>query len=217
MLRRDDRGKLLRGDVDLVVDDDVIVESGLAVFLAGSGQAPFDRLGALGPAALQPTAQFLQRGRNDEDLYRLRHLVPDLAGALDLDIEQDVQPLGKPLLHIGARRAVAVGDVLRVLEQLVMRHHLVKASPVDEKVIPSVDLAGPGAARSNGSGKADVLPLLHRPGDDRAFSRAGGPGDHEQLPSLTHSLSPLPLCSFHPGARRAPRASAPTGSRSRCP
>ena len=81
-----------------------------------------------------------------------------LPGALHLDIQQDVHALLQLLFHEGARRAVGVGDILGMLQQLVLFDHLVIARPVNKEVLPAVHFAGTGLARRDGGGEAHIVP-----------------------------------------------------------
>ena len=46
------------------------------------------------------------------------HGLADLAGALQLDLEHHAAPVGQAGVDLGAQRAVAVGGVARVLDEL---------------------------------------------------------------------------------------------------
>ena len=80
--------------------------------------------------------QFLGGGRQDEDRDQVvaRRLL-QLLGALPVDVEQDVAPVGQRRLHRRARRAVEVVEDARVLQQLAVRHHGVVPGTVDEAVV----------------------------------------------------------------------------------
>jgi len=77
-----------------------------------------DLLGAVGAPLLQATAEIVGRGRRDEDPHGVRHRVPDLAGALELDLEHDAVAAVEPGVHLGAQGAVAVRCVVRVLDEV---------------------------------------------------------------------------------------------------
>ena len=69
--------------------------SGCAAELAfGDAQPAGDLVLVVGAAPDQPGSQRLERGRRDEHLDGLGHRRPDLAGALDLDLEDDRDALG---------------------------------------------------------------------------------------------------------------------------
>ena len=78
--------------------------------------------GAVGAAAVEALAQDRRVRRRDEDLDRLAHRRPHLAGALDLDLEHDRVPGREPPLDLRAQRPVAVAAVGGVLEEVFASH-----------------------------------------------------------------------------------------------
>src|SRR6185295_18479422 len=96
------------GADDVAVDDRVRELATGGELLLGDGEAGFDRLGVVGAAALEPAAEVGGVGRSDEDLDRLGHRRPDLAGALELDLEDDRGAAGVALLDLGPQRPVLV-------------------------------------------------------------------------------------------------------------
>ena len=135
------------GALRIVVDDNVVIEIGLAVFAACAHEAAVNPLLGIGAAAAQAVFQRLQTRRDDEDLDRLGHALADLACALHLNIEQDIHTGALLFLDVGTGCAVAVADVFGVLQQLVLADHAVKLVPRDEKVVHTVHLAGTGVPR----------------------------------------------------------------------
>ena len=186
MLGLNDGVELRRRFLHIVVDDEIIVEVRLLEFLARADQAALNGGLGVGAAAAKSAFQFLDGGGRDKDQHGLGHLFAHLARTLHLDIQQDVHPLRHALLHISARRAVAVSHILGVLQKLVVFDHLAEAFKVHKEVFPAVDLAGPGAACGDRGGEADILSALDGLEDHRALPRAGGPGDHKEFSLFTH-------------------------------
>ena len=142
------------------------------------------------PAA-QPALQLSKRRRHHEYADRVRPVLGDLVHALHVNVQQDMHALGAAPLNIALRRAVAVANVFGVLQQLVPRDHGVKRRARDEKIVLAVHLAGTRSARRGRNGEAHVIPQAHQPGDDRALSGAGRPGDQNQFSCLAvHVASP---------------------------
>lgn len=111
--------------------------------------------------------------------------------ALHVNVQQDMHALGAAPLNIALRCAVAVANVFGVLQQLVPRDHGVKRRARDEKIVLAVHLTGTRSARRGRNGEAHVIPQAHQPGDDRALSGAGRPGDQNQFSCLAvHVASP---------------------------
>ena len=89
-----------------------------AAMTSGDSVAPADQ--ALG--------QHLERRRRQEHQIRLGHHRPDLAGALQLDLEQGRHAGGQPLEDGLARRAVQVAGELGVFEQLTGRDQFARTA-----------------------------------------------------------------------------------------
>ena len=96
---------LAHAPVELVVDDDVVVlvdrvDLGAGRRRAAARSPPRSILAA--PA--QPPLEHLERRRQHEDADRVRHPLPHLPGALDVDHQHEVEPGRQPRLGLAAGR-----------------------------------------------------------------------------------------------------------------
>ena len=88
------------------------------LFVLGLAQ-PGEHLVARVAAAAEPTLLLLARRREHEDQDRLRVLLLDLLGAVELDLEHDVGR-GRVVEPLRARRAVVVAEELGPLEEAAL-------------------------------------------------------------------------------------------------
>ena len=99
----------------------------------GDRQAAVDLLGVSVPAALEPLAQRLRDGGATNTSTASGIALPDLAGALDLDLQHHAVSALQPGLDLGAKGPVAVAGVGGVL------HKLARGDPALELLL------GPGS------------------------------------------------------------------------
>ena len=91
-----------------------------------------------------------------------RNVLEQLLGALPIDVADDVAASGKRLLDRPPRRAVAISEDFRVLQQLTPAIISSKRAAVDKTIIPPVDLSLPRRPRRDRNRKRslrlDALP-----------------------------------------------------------
>ena len=80
----------------------------------------------------------------------------DGLGALPVDVEEHVAPLGQPLLHRAARRTVAVFVHLRRLQELPASRHHLELIHRREQIFPAMRLTLAGRARGGGDGEGEI-------------------------------------------------------------
>ena len=151
----------------VIIDDQIVVEIGLLYLLTGAGNAGVNDLFGVGPARFQSVPEFGHGGRHDENGNRLGHLFTDLAGPLNLDVQNHVEAFFQLLLHIGAGRAIGMIDIF-----------------------PSVLFAGTRRAGGDRGGEADILPALDGPEDNGALSGTGRTRDNDQFSPADGNLPP---------------------------
>ena len=83
--------------VEVVVDENDIVAMGMVALPSGADQAAMDGRVVFRPPAAKPLLQLPEPGGVDEEEERRRRPLPDLQRPLDLDLEDDVQPLTQAL------------------------------------------------------------------------------------------------------------------------
>ena len=70
--------------------------------LGGVLQAQLDHLGAVFSTALQPSAQFLHAGRQNENQHGIGEQLFDLHRALEVNLQNNVHAMSDPLFNRGA-------------------------------------------------------------------------------------------------------------------
>ncbi len=179
-----------------------------------------DRRVVLGAPADQPALQFGQRGRRQEQqdgFVAQTWRGPDLAGALDLDLQQYVGPGGQSLLDRLARGAVAVAGERRVLQQSTVGGHRLELGVADEPIADPVHLPGPGRAGRHRHRVPEIGQGRPQPREDGALTHPRRSGQHEQPTPTLRSGSPA-LARWVPSSddRRAlvsPLTRAASGAR----
>ncbi len=187
---------------------------------ASSSSATFeprlDRRRVVGAATLEATAQIGPVGWRDEDLDRLRHRRPHLAGTLQLDLEHDRRSAGVALLDLGAQRPVPVAAVGGVLEEAAGGDPAVELVAVEEVVVDALGLARPGRPRRRRRRQLELGDDFAEGADQRPLADPGGPGDYEDSRHDGRFLLQRRSPRLSAGAvgRRARSAAGPTGRRS---
>ena len=110
----------VRSALHVVVHDHVVEPVPLRQLPVGLRQAPAILLLVLGPAGAEPALELVDGGRREEDQDRVRDRLPDLLGALDVDLEQDVLARVERLLDDRPRCPGPVSDERRPLEELAL-------------------------------------------------------------------------------------------------
>src|SRR5712691_1823363 len=185
---RDDRRlETLGGDLQIVVDDDVVVELFGRVDLVDRLLEPrLDLLITVQTAVAKPLFQNIQRGRKDEDvqlsLFELA-VFRDLLRALIVDVEDDVLPVMQAGDDLSFRSPVQLLMNESPLEKFPGVGHGLKLLMGNEIVVFPLHLAGtrvPGRMRD---GKVQVDPdgleLFAGLVDECRLPRAGRAGDDE--------------------------------------
>src|SRR6266545_1659404 len=126
-----------------------------------------DRLRILGAPAHQAPVQLVDAGRGEEDEQRVGHGLADLAGALQVDLQQGRQAPAEPLLDRGARGAVEVAGELGPFQQLLGVDEVPELRPVHEVVVLPVGLvlatrAGGHRDRQPHPSRARLVVVAHR-------------------------------------------------------
>jgi hypothetical protein len=110
----------------------------------------FDGADAVLGAALEPGAELLDGGGQDEDRDHVgTGLFVELEGALIVDVEEDVVAGGELFFDLGTRRAVEIAVHFGGLEQAAIAAHLLEGWHIDEVVMLAVDLVGAARAGSD--------------------------------------------------------------------
>jgi hypothetical protein len=90
---------------------------------------------AFGATAIaKPQRQHFRIGGKNKDGDGLRHVLPNLRGTLDIDVEQQVVATRSGLGQTAASRAVIVSKHVGVLQELIPINHPLKSIALDEVV-----------------------------------------------------------------------------------
>ena len=217
-----DRGELVEGVLEPVVDDHVAELRLRRELLFGDLQAALDLLLVVGAAADQARAQRLERGRRDEHLHRLGHRLAHLACALDLDLQHHRHALADAAVELGAQRAVAAAGVVGVLDEVARGDPAVELLGAEEVVVDAVVLARArrrvvADTDSSSCGRRSISPLISVPlptpegpvmTNTRATGResSGRRGGPRRARARRLSAGPAPM--RHRQAGRTPASSA---------
>src|SRR5699024_1152706 len=184
-----------------VVVDDGHVELGFSgQFGLRGGQSPLLLLGRFGAAPGQSGDEFVPAGRGAEDEPGVGHLLLDLAGSLQVDLEQRRDPLLESLAHRPGRGAVAVTAVDRgVFELLTVAVERIEVVLALQVIMDTIDLAGPPGSRGGGHGEPDLGVILSDVRADGAFSDSGR--SRENGESIVHRSEVVTLRSISPTGR----------------
>src|SRR5688572_5999072 len=172
--------------VEVAVDDHV-VEVPPARHLEDRFVDPArDRLFAVAAALAQPRLELGARGRQDEDLDRLRQPLADLRRPLPVDLEDQVAALGERGLDDAAARSVEVAEDVRVLDEFVRIPQALEIRALDEVVVLAVVLAGAGLARRAGDGERHRRAPAHQRPQEARLAGARGRRDDVETAALRH-------------------------------
>ena len=125
-------------------------------------QPPLDNLLLVGGTAVETAGEFLKRGRDDKNEYRVGALGPDLGRPLHLDIQQHINSGIQLFPDYLQRSTVIIMDIFCVFQQLFVGNHPLKGRPIHKVIVDPVRLAHPGLPGGKGHGKIDVLPLAQK-------------------------------------------------------
>ena len=139
--------QVVEGDLEIVVDHQVIVFDVVAHFADRLTHASVDDLVAVLAAVVQALALGLLGWRQDKDRLGQWHQATYLLGALPVDFQDQVVTFLEGLLQPALLGAVEVAEHFGVLEKLVALKHFDKSFAGDEVVVDPVDLA-----RTHGAG-----------------------------------------------------------------
>ncbi len=131
-----DVGQLGIRAVEVVVDEDVVELSAVLDLALGVPDPPLDHLvGVLGPGH-EAAAQLGQAGRQDEHAHGVFGAFGgDLAGALPVDVEQDVATFRQRALDGLPGAAVAVAVDVGPFQEGIRVDALLELSIVDEVIV----------------------------------------------------------------------------------
>src|SRR6516165_7948445 len=90
-----------------------------------------------------------------------------------------------------ARRAVAMAEHVRPLQQLATPDHGLEPGGVDEMIITAVDLARPLLARRHRDRKLDAWIGVEQLARQRGLARARGRGQHQHEPAAGDGIASL--------------------------
>lgn len=156
----DDGAQILKRDVEVVVDDEVVVLAIVRHFADRLGHTPGDDVIAVLPATVQTARQLLARRRQNEDAAGLRHLAAHLAGALPVDIEENIDPLRQNLFNRLTRGAIVVAKDFGVLQEIIAGDHCLELVHRDKVVMLTVLFARTAGARGVRDGNPGVVGRL---------------------------------------------------------
>src|SRR6266542_503708 len=183
----DDLRELVRGSLDIVVDDDVVELICLFALLPGQREPLVDLPRALRSPLPQPALELVERRRVHEDRHCARHGVPDGERALDLEVEERDLPGLVDAIDLEAERPVAMaGDVRNPFEEVASSNAAFELRIRDEPVFAPVLLAFPSLPGRRRDGELELGHTLEQSGLERALSGPRGPGhdDHGRRLSL---------------------------------
>ena len=120
----------------------------------------------------QPVLERCARWRKDEYRYAAGHRLTHLARTLPVNFEYDVMTQLKLLFDLRAARPVIVVKDKRRLEQGAGLLQIPKAIPVDEKIIPAVDLVLALLACGVGNRETQVRVMGQQRFHERRFTGA---------------------------------------------
>ena len=174
--------------LELIINDPVVNEPGLLRrldLLQRVLQPQLDRLLGVSPAPMQPPRELLRGGGVDEErraLELLRLVHAELAGALDVDVEDADLPVGNDVHHALPAGPVVVPVDLRVLDELAGGNALLHLLDGDEVVVLPVNFpdAGLAGGMTDGEGE-DTGVLVEESVDDGALTDSGGADEDDRL------------------------------------
>ena len=109
--------------------------------MLGFREAAFDGILIISSSTLKSSKKFIFVRWKDEDHEGIRHGLPHLSSALDIDVENDQLTLGQCRLDGASRRAVGMTtEDLGPLQKFTTISHPVEFSRGDKVVIRSIDL-----------------------------------------------------------------------------
>src|SRR5690606_37276764 len=159
------------------------------------GEAPGDRLGAVGRARAQAPLELGARRWQDEDADALRALHAYLARALPVDREQDIVALCQQRFDRGARGPLEVAVDVGVLVEGIGLDHPLEYLARNEMVVAPVHFARPRQARGVGNRKRDVALALDKGLDEAGLAGTGRRRDHVEGPGRRRAHSRFCTCS----------------------
>ncbi len=146
----------------------------MADFLGGFGHsAGNDGIGVLGAAAQALFECLEARGQDKDGDEVVAHLGGELLRSLPVEIADDVPPSGERLINWPARRAVAIAEHRRMLEQLSPRHHFVETSLVYEPIIAAIKFTGAGRPSGHRYRQRELRILFDEMPCNRRLARPG--------------------------------------------
>src|SRR5581483_5155551 len=177
-LPRDDLSERLRGTLPVVVLDHVVEVARLLELPLRHRDAPPDLARALRGGLAQPALELVNRG-GDEDRDGAGGAPLPALRALRLELEQRRLPAAPQAIDLRMKRAVAVPDVVDVLEELPGLDPSVELDTIEEPVVDAVLLARALLARRGGDGGRQVREPRQDELDQRALAGARRPRDDE--------------------------------------
>src|SRR5216684_855578 len=186
----DRRLQTFGGDVQLIVDDDVVVKLFPGVDLVdGLLQSGLNLVFTVQAAVAETLLEMVERRRKDEDVERPRleiDVFGDLPGPLIVDIEDDVLAPVEPRENLGFRSPVPLLMNEGPFDKFPACHHGLELFGGNEVITAAVDFARARLARGvrdrEVEGDSDRLELLADGVDQRRLSGTRWARDDEQRP-----------------------------------
>src|SRR6185312_16696098 len=173
--------EILDGPCEVIVDDHVVE---LVPVRHVSHRIPEAALDDSIRIRLAPAQSFFERGARggqDENGATGRQGRAHLAGALPVDLQNDVVTLGQLGFYRRARRAIQIVEDARVLEKLTVPHRLLELRDRDEVVLPTRLLRRALRPRRVGNRHVQLGLALEQRFHERGLAGAGRRGNHEWL------------------------------------
>ena len=132
-----------------------------------------------GKVLTQLSIYWFSQTHSFQENHLVSGMVPDLPGALNLDLEHHRDARAHAALELGAKRPVAPPGVVGVLDELSCGHAAVELVVAEEVVVDAVALSRTGTARGGRDRQLEAGNPLHQPADQRPLAHSGRPRDDE--------------------------------------
>lgn len=172
----ENRLELIQGQIEIIVDDQIVIFDIVAHFGGGLLHAAFDDVPVVLPAVVQALAQGGGAGRQDEHGAGIRCQTAYLLGTLPVDLENQVVALGQGLSYPGVRGTVIVAEDFGMFKKLAAADHGLEVVYAGEVVVDAIGFTRTGGAGGMGNGYADKWQVIQQGLDQTGFAgtRRGG-------------------------------------------